>query len=134
MKIENQAAAVNSAFQTVASQVYVVTRHGRCRRFLSRSAALNNLVHFMVTGTFDKAGQPTHEASTPAIINGHMAERRGELTERYWVAYHRTYRRMMKLLARQREIYKWQQKHEQVKQQYADFPSNKPFKGNNYGK
>ncbi|TDT01650.1 hypothetical protein [Erwinia rhapontici] len=119
--------AIDAAFIAVTSPVYVVTRHGRSRRFLSRSSALNNLVHFMVTGAFDKAGIPTNGPSTPVLINGHMAEKRGDLTEGYWNAYHRTYRRIMKLLARQRDIQKWHLKHEQVKQQYAELLSNKPF-------
>ncbi len=119
--------AIDAAFIAVTSPVYVVTRHGRSRRFLSRSSALNNLVHFMVTGTFDKAGIPTHEKPTPVLVNGHMAEKRGELTDGYWSAYHRTYRRTMKLLANQRKIQKWHLKHEQIKQQHAELLSKKPF-------
>ncbi|WP_431022059.1 60S ribosomal protein L13a [Erwinia rhapontici] len=125
--ITNHTPALNTALATVSAPVYVVTRHGRRRRFLSRSAALNNLVHYMVTGAFDKAGIPTHEPSKPVLVNGHMAEKRGDLTESYWGAYHRTYRRVIKLLARQRDIQKWHLKHEQVKQQYAELLSNKPF-------
>lgn len=125
--ITNHTPALNTALATISAPVYVVTRYGRSRRFLSRSSALNNLVHFMVTGTFDKAGIPTHEKPTPVLVNGHMAEKRGELTDGYWSAYHRTYRRVMKLQARQREIQKWHLKHEQVKQQYAELLSNKPF-------
>lgn len=125
--ITNHTPVLNTALATISAPVYVVTRHGRSRRFLSRSAALNNLVHYMLTGAFDKAGIPTHGPSTPVLINGHMAEKRGDLTEGYWNAYHRTYRRVMKLLARQRDIQKWHLKHEQIKQQYAELLSKKPF-------
>ncbi|QUT14103.1 hypothetical protein [Rahnella inusitata] len=119
--------AIDESFKTVQSPVYVVTRHGRRRRFLSQSAAMNNLVHFMVTGTFDKACIPTHEPSTPVIVNGHKAEKRGELTNQYWKAYNRTYNRLLKLRSRLREISKWKAKHEEIKKQYAELLSNKPF-------
>lgn len=119
--------AIDESFKTVHSPVYVVTRHGRRRRFLSQSAAMNNLVHFMVTGAFDKAGIPTHEPSTPVIVNGHKAEKRGELTKQYWNAYNRTYTRLLKLRSRRREIAKWEAKHEEIKKQYAQLLSNKPF-------
>lgn len=118
---------IDKSLKTVQSPVYVVTRHGRRRRFLSQSAAINNLVHFMVTGAFDKAGIPTHEPSTPVLVNGCKAEKRGELTKQYWKAYNRTYSRLMKLRSRQREISKWEAKHEEIKQQHAEHLSNKPF-------
>ncbi|RTY57992.1 hypothetical protein EKL29_10465 [Pantoea sp. YU22] len=119
--------AIDDSFRTLQSPVYVVTRHGRRRRFLSRSAALNNLVHFMVTGTFDKAGIPTHEPSTPAIVNGVKAERRGSLTERYFNAHHRTYRRIQKLMARRRAIEKWQKSYEAAASNIAQLLSQKPY-------
>lgn len=119
--------AIDESLKKVQSPVYVVTRHGRRRRFLSQSAAMNNLVHFMVTGTFDKAGIPTYEPSTPVIINGHKAEKRGELTKQYWNAYNRTYSRLVKLRGRLREISKWEAKNEEIKKQYANHLSKKPF-------
>lgn len=119
--------AIDESLKKVQSPVYVVTRHGRRRRFLSQSAAMNNLVHFMVTGTFDKAGIATHEPSTPVIINGHKAEKRGELTKQYWNAYNRTYSRLLKLRGRLREISKWEARTEEIKKQYANHLSKKPF-------
>lgn len=119
--------AIEESFRTLQSPVYVVTRHGRRRRFLSRSAALNNLVHFMVTGTFDKAGIPTHEPSAPAIVNGVKAERRGPLTEQYWNAHHRTHRRVQKLMARRREIAKWQKSYDAATGNIAQLLSQKPY-------
>lgn len=119
--------AIDTAFTTVQSPVFVVTRHGRSRRFLSRSAALNNLVHFMVTGAFDKAGITTHEDSTKALVNGHIAEKRGELTGNYWNAYHRTHRRVIALLNRRRKIDNWKRRHDSLAQQFTELLSNKPF-------
>lgn len=115
------------ALRQVEAPVYIVTRHGRRRRFLSRSAAMNNLVHFMVTGTFDKAGILTHEPSAPAIVNGVKAERLGPLTEQYWNAHHRTYRRVQKLIARRREIAKWQKDYEAATTQIAQLLSQKLY-------
>ncbi|WP_210496295.1 hypothetical protein [Pantoea ananatis] len=127
MKSANNRLLIDNSLKACDSTVYVVTRHGRRRRFLSRSAAINNLVHFMVTGTFDKAGIPTHEPSTPAIVNGVKAERRGALTERYLDAHHRTYRRVMKLLARQREIALWDKKHAAWVAMRDELYSQKPY-------
>lgn len=111
------------------STVYVVMRHGRRRRFLSRSAAINNLVHFMVAGTFDKAGIPTHSETRQLWSEslGAMVHKRGELTEQYWNAHHRTYRRIQKLIARRREIAKWQKGYDKATNQIAQLLSHKPF-------
>lgn len=121
--------AIDESFRTLQSPVYVVTRHGRRRRFLSRSAALNNLVHFMVSGTFDKAGIPTHIETRPAWSEtlGAMVHKRGELTEQYWNAHHRTYRRVQKLIARRREVAKWQKDYDAATGNIAQLLSQKPY-------
>ena len=121
--------SAEEAFCQVEAPVYIVTRHGRRRRFLSRSAALNNLVHFMVTGTFDKAGIPTH-AEMRQVWNenvGALVHKQGELTERYWNAHHRTYRRVQKLMARRREIAKWQRNYDAATSNIAQLLSQKPY-------
>lgn len=121
--------ALDESFHVVQSPVFVVTRHGRNRRFLSRSAAINNLVHFMVTGTFDKAGIPTHSETRQAWNEslGAMVHKRGELTEQYWNAHHRTYRRLQKLMARRREIAKWQKNYDAATSNIAQLLSQKPY-------
>ncbi|TYL43926.1 hypothetical protein [Dickeya sp. ws52] len=91
---------INKAFQVIDRPVFIVSRHGRSRRFLSRSAAINNLAHFMVTGVFDKAHIPTHEPIQRVYVEGVLAERRGPLTERYWLAHSRCERRIRRLLSR----------------------------------
>lgn len=119
----------DEAFRQVDAPVYIVTRHGRRRRFLSRSAALNNLVHYMVTGTFDKAGIPTHSETRQAWSEtlGAMVHKRGELTEQYWNAHHRTHRRVQKLMARRREIEKWQKDYATATGTIAQLLSQKPY-------
>lgn len=121
--------AMDESFRVVQSPVFVVTRHGRNRRFLSRSAAINNLVHFMVTGTFDKAGIPTHSETRQAWNEslGAMVHKRGELTEQYWNAHHRTYRRLQKLMARRREIAKWQKNYDAATSNIAQLLSQNPY-------
>lgn len=112
MKSATSKPLIDHFLKACDSTVYVVTRHGRRRRFLSRSAAINNLVHFMVAGTFDKAGIPTHEPTQRVLHEGVYVNQRGSLTEGYWNAHHRTYRRVMALLARQRNIAKWQKEYD----------------------
>lgn len=126
MKSETSKPLIYSALQACDSTVYVVTRHGRRRRFLSRSAAINNLVHFMVAGTFDKAGIPTHEPTQRVLHEGVYVNQRGSLTEGYWNAHHRTHRRLMKMLARQRVIAKWQKDYDAATSTIAQLLSHKP--------
>lgn len=127
IQVSKNLSGADAAFCQVQSPVYVVTRHGRRRRFLSRSAAINNLVHFMVTSTFDKAGTPTHEGMQQVWNEGVLAHKRGELTERYWNAHHRTYRRVQKLMARRREIAKWQKGYDAATSRIASLLNQKPY-------
>jgi len=119
--------AIDTAFTTVQSPVYVVTHHGRSKRCLSRSAAINNLAHYMVTKTFYRSGWPTNEPDQPIMRDGSLIHRLGEHTESYFSAHRRCSRRIRRLLAKKREIAKWEAKHEEIKQQYAELLSNKPF-------
>lgn len=127
IQVNKTLSGADAAFRQLQSPVYVVTRHGRRRRFLSRSAAINNLVHFMVTGIFDKAGIPTHEGMQQVWNEGVLAHKRGELTERYWSAHHRTHRRVQKLMARRREIAKWQKSYDAATGNIAQLLSQKPY-------
>ena len=126
MKSANSRPSIDNFLKACDSTVYVVTRHGRRRRFLSRSAAINNLVHFMVAGTFDKAGIPTHEPTQRVLHEGVYVNQRGSLTEGYWNAHHRTHRRVMKLLARHRVIARWQKDYDAATSTIAQLLSHKP--------
>lgn len=118
---------VDDAFRQVKAPVYIVTRHGRNRRFLSRSAAINNLVHFMVSGTFDKAGIPTHEDAQQVWHEGVLVHKKGELTEQYRNAHRRTYRRLLKLRARRREMEKRKKNYDAASIKIAQLLSQKPY-------
>lgn len=127
MKTVTSKPLINHFLKECNSTVYVVTRHGRRRRFLSRSAAINNLVHFMVSGTFDKAGIQTHEPTQRVLHEGVYVNQRGSLTEGYLNTHHRTYRRVMKLLARQRNIAKWHKDYDDAASNIAQLLSQKPY-------
>ncbi|EIX9711400.1 hypothetical protein RQD06_001427 [Klebsiella pneumoniae] len=121
--------AIDSAFGVRKSPVYVICRHGRRRRFLSRSSALNNLVHFMVQFVFDKQGISTHEGGYERQNDdtGCIEFSRGQLTERYWDAHHRTYRRLIRIMARKRQIQKWKDRHDALTHKYRELMQQKPF-------
>ncbi|HDI3023787.1 TPA: hypothetical protein PL523_004352 [Cronobacter turicensis] len=121
--------AIDATFGVRKLPVYVVCRHGRSRRFLSRSSALNNLVHFMVQFVFDKRGIPTHENGYERLNTESQVTEfsRGELTGRYWDAHHRTHRRLMRLLARKREILKWRKKYDAWVARYDELMATRPY-------
>ncbi|WP_312274832.1 hypothetical protein [Pseudescherichia sp.] len=126
--ISKKTNGIAAAFGSRKETVYVVNRHGRRRRFLSRSSALNNLAHIMVQFVFDKQGKPTHAGGYERQREDGVIEcNRGELTEQYWNAHHRTHRRMMKLLAHQRAVEKWNQRWDAWVSQREELLKQKPF-------
>jgi len=74
---------IDSAFQLNPLPVYVVTRHGRSKKFFSREPAIRRLAHFMVQKTFDCAGIPTHEGGYQKEEGGVIHFHRGEITLDY---------------------------------------------------
>ena len=119
--------AIDESFRVVQSPVFVVTRHGWSKRCLSRSAAINNLAHYMVSKTFRRASIETNEACEPVFVNGVFAYKTGAHTEQYSLAHIRCARRIRRILAKKREHQLWVKKHEELKQQYAEHLANKPY-------
>jgi len=119
--------AIDTSFMEVPAVVYVVSRHHGHKRFLSRSAAINNLANFMVDETFRRSGWPTNEPDQPVMRDGFLVHLRGDRTREYYSAHQRCTRRIRRLLAKKRDIQKWHEKHEELKQQYADHLNHKPF-------
>lgn len=119
--------AIDECFRIVQSPVFVVSRHGGHKRCLSRSAAINNLSHYMVTKVFRLAEIPTNEACEPVYVNGVFAYKAGDHTEQYNSAHSRCSRRIRLILAKKREFKEWERRHETLKSQYAELLSNKPF-------
>jgi len=119
--------AIDESFRIVQSPVFVVTRHGWSKRCLSRSAAINNLAHYMVTKVFRLAEIPTNEACEPVFVNGAFAYKAGDHTEQYNIAHSRCSRRIRLILAKKREFKEWLRKHEEIKQRYSVHLANKPY-------
>ncbi len=119
--------AIDESFRIVQSPVFVVTRHGWSKRCLSRSAAINNLAHYMVSKAFRRSGIETNEACEPVFVNGVFAYKAGGHTQQYLAAHVRCTRRIRRILAKKREFKAWVDKHEEIKQQYAEHLANKPY-------
>ncbi|WP_455424829.1 hypothetical protein [Dryocola sp. LX212] len=118
---------IDAAFSRPLRPVYIVTRHGNRKRCLSRSAALNNLAHYMTTHAFHLVGAKTHHPDTPVERDGVTVYQQGRETLVYTSAHRRCIRRIRRLLARKREIQQWQEKHDALTEQYREFMKTKPF-------
>ncbi|MCX8967401.1 hypothetical protein EHW66_21275 [Erwinia psidii] len=119
--------AIDESFCIMQAPVYVVSRHGGYKRCLSRSAAINNLAHYMVTKTFRRSGISTNEDCEPVFVNGVCAYKAGDHTEQYNLAHDRTSRRIRRILNKKRKYKEWERRHDALKKQYAELLSNKPF-------
>jgi hypothetical protein len=118
---------IDAAFSRPLRPVYIVVRHGYRKRCLSRSAALNNLAHYMTTYAFHLVGRRTHYPDTPVERDGVTVYEAGRNTLCYLSAHRRCVRRIRRLLARKREIQQWQEKHDALTDQYREFMKTKPF-------
>ncbi|WP_158784639.1 hypothetical protein [Pantoea sp. BAV 3049] len=118
--------AIDECFRIVQSPVYIVTRHGGYKRCLSRSAAINNLAHYMVTKVFYRlaieTNHPMYDTEGRPIIHSI-----GEHTHQYLLAHDRTARRIRLILAKKRKQKEWERKHEALVDQYAELMKSKPF-------
>lgn len=111
--------SIDSAFAKELQPVYVVSRHGYSRRFLSRSAAISNLAHYMVTKTFHRAGLNTNEPDEPVFSNGILVNRMVQHTQQYLFAHKRCMRRIRRILERKRETQKWLEKWDAMHDRYV---------------
>ncbi|MDR6298241.1 hypothetical protein [Pantoea dispersa] len=119
--------AIDESFRIVQSPVFVVTRHGWSKRCLSRSAAINNLAHYMVSKTFRRAGIDINEPDEPVFHEGSLVHKAGRHTQQYLFAHNRCVRRIRRILAKKRDFQRWASRHEEIKQQYAEHLANKPY-------
>ncbi|MFI7783474.1 hypothetical protein EN46_06710 [Citrobacter amalonaticus] len=122
--------AIDLAFQkfdTPVGPVYFVERHRRTKKCFSRSSAINRLIHFMVQHVFDKCEIPTHEGAYEREVDGVIHFSRGELTGRYWRAYNRTYYRVLRIMARKREIQKWNKKYDAWAVRWDELMKQRPY-------
>ncbi|EJB2593936.1 hypothetical protein NUR12_001056 [Salmonella enterica] len=122
--------AIDQALQkhdTPVGPVYLVERHGRRRRTLSRKAALNNLAYFMVEDVFLLFGWSLRYPDIP-LSPGHV--QRGNLTVECREAHKRCIRRLRRILARKREIQtwhaKWRSMHDRYVKEQKELQASKP--------
>ncbi|NWC65427.1 hypothetical protein [Cedecea sp. P7760] len=127
MSTEKEKNGIDAAFSRPLRPVYIVTRHGFRKRCLSRSAALNNLAHYMTTHAFRLAGVETNHPTLPVVRDGVTVYQLGQPTDGYLSAHARCIRRLRRILARKREIRQWQEKHDALTEQYREFMKTKPF-------
>ena len=119
--------SIDSAFSKELQPVYVVSRHGKSRRFLSRSAAINNLAHYMVTKTFWRASLETNEPDEQVFSNGVLVNRMGQHTQQYLFAHNRCVRRIRRILSRKRDMQKWGDKWDAWVAQRDELMKQKPY-------
>ena len=83
--------SIDSAFAKELQPVYVVSRHGYSRRFLSRSAAdQQRPAHYMVTKTFSSCRfEYQRTRCEPVFSNGILVNRMGQHTQQYLFAHNR---------------------------------------------
>lgn len=127
MITEKEKSGIDAAFSRPLRPVYIVTRHGSSKRCLSRSAALNNLAHYMTTHAFRLAGVETHHPDMPVQRDGVTVYQLGQPTDGYLSAHSRCIRRLRRILAHKREIRQWQEKHDAFTERYREFMKTKPF-------
>lgn len=127
MSTVKQKSGIDAAFSHPLRPVYIVTRHGFSKRCLSRSAALNNLAHYMTTHAFRLAGVKTHHPDMPVQRDGVTVYQLGQPTDGYLSAHARCIRRLRQILSRKREIRQWQEKHDVLTERYREFMKTKPF-------
>jgi len=116
-------------YQTPAGALYVAMRHGRMKRCFSRDTAIRYLAFFMTSRAFSRSGFRERHPDTLVHTPEHPAGvwQRGAVTREYELAHRRTVRRIRRLLARKREIVKWQKNYDAATQQIAQLLSEKPY-------
>ncbi|EKN3779742.1 hypothetical protein RSG63_004221 [Yersinia enterocolitica] len=115
---------INCALIKVFAQIYIVNRHGVYKRYLSRSAAINKLAHVMATYVYQRLGLPIREDDV--YDTERKAWIRGDLLHKYIQCRERAKRHILRLLAEQREIDKWNEEHKRWVEMRDDLYKRKP--------
>ncbi|QDL31284.1 hypothetical protein EGO53_05595 [Serratia liquefaciens] len=116
---------IEDAFRKIDMPIYVIYRHGAYKRYLSRSAAINNLARVMATKVFQIMNFRIRERDR------YDAERQvwitGDLLPNYVKCCERAKRRILRLLAKQREKEKWDKEYRQWVEKRDELYSRKPY-------
>lgn len=118
---------IDISFRIRPTPVFYVSRHGRLKKCLSRSTAINRLAHFMTEAVFKRAGINSRVGERYTQVDGCIHYERGEASPEYIASHHRCIRRIRRLLAKQREIEKWKIKHDKLMAEYQALIKAKPF-------
>jgi len=121
------ASAIDLAFRKVPQPVYVVIRHGDVKRCFSRGTALRHLARFMTKEVFRRAGLPVEYAPVRETRpEGEVWVAQG-LTDEFQRAHQRCVRRLRRILARKRDMQKWNQKYDAWVAQRDELMKQKPY-------
>ncbi|MEF9676053.1 hypothetical protein QX227_08110 [Pectobacterium aroidearum] len=105
---------ISKAFQLIDLPVFVVSRHGRHKKYFSRDAAINRLAHFMTEKVFFRASIRSRQPDIRIVRDGAEAWTGGEVLPRYLTAHTRCVRRIRRLLAKKnkqkRDAERWNKK------------------------
>lgn len=118
---------IDTAFQLKDLPVYVVSRHGRCKKCFSRDTAINRLAHFMTEKVCARAGISSHQPDTRIIRDGVEMWQRGEVLPKYLEAHARCERRIRRLLAHKRKIKDWEKRYDAWVAKYNELMKSRPF-------
>ncbi|EAM2865512.1 hypothetical protein AHS81_17380 [Salmonella enterica] len=125
------ASAIDLAFQihhTPVGNLFVAMRHGRMKRCFSRDTAIRWLAHFLTSHSFTRSGlKQRHPDFLVEQDHGEQVWRRGETTDAYHRAHQRTIRRLRLILARKREIQKWNEKYDEWAVRWDELMKQKPY-------
>jgi len=116
---------IEDAFRKIDMPVYVICRHGVYKRYLSRSAAIDNLARIMTTHVFNMLDFPVrHESAFDPYKNVWIL---GGLTKEYVGCMARAKRRILRLLAKQREKEKWQREYDEWVAKHDHLMKRRPY-------
>lgn len=125
------ASAIDLAFQihhTPVGNLFVAMRHGRMKRCFGRDTAIRWLAHFLTSHSFTRSGlKQRHPDFLVEQDHGEQVWRRGETTDAYHRAHQRTIRRLRLILARKREIQKWNEKYDEWAVRWDELMKQKPY-------
>ncbi|AJJ58682.1 hypothetical protein [Yersinia pseudotuberculosis] len=93
----------------------------------SRETAINRLAHFMTEKVFKRAGVSSRVGEKYTQVDGCIHWERGEPSPEYIASHNRCMRRIRRLLAKQREMLKWQKKYEKWSSQHIELMKTKPY-------
>ncbi|WP_337262929.1 hypothetical protein [Serratia sp. MMO-24] len=119
------AGGIEDAMRKIDMPVYVIYRHGIYKRFLSRSAAIDNLARIMATEVYKRLGLQIRFDDAYDTKNEVWV--RGGLTFKYLSCRDRAKRRILRLLAKRREIENWKKEYDLWASKHDELMKRRPY-------